>query len=59
VFKKAENSLGGDDKAIEKAALDWMNEQLKNDNITLESIYEIDDGLNLIYAVEVRLHSAL
>ncbi len=59
MFKKAENSLGGDDKAIEKAALDWMNEQLKNDNITLESIYEIDDGLNLIYAVEVRLHSAL
>ncbi|KAJ3318023.1 hypothetical protein HDV06_000873 [Boothiomyces sp. JEL0866] len=51
VLKKKENSTSGDDKAIEKKAIEWLNKNLKSHNIELEKL-DISDGLTLIYALE-------
>ncbi|KAJ3330267.1 hypothetical protein HDU76_006055 [Blyttiomyces sp. JEL0837] len=52
-IKKKENSVSGDDKAIEKHALDWMNQHLASKDIHIDNLYSsLGDGLNLIYALE-------
>ncbi|KAJ3291722.1 hypothetical protein HK104_005860 [Borealophlyctis nickersoniae] len=53
VFKKKENSNSGDDKAIEKNALEWLNTNLSTHDIHVDNLYEsLGNGLNLIYALE-------
>ena len=53
-FKKKENSTSGDDKAIEKKAIDWLNTHLASREIVVDDIVKgLGDGLNLIYALEV------
>ncbi|KAJ3411655.1 hypothetical protein HDV05_001864 [Chytridiales sp. JEL 0842] len=52
-LKKKENSVSGDDKAIEKHALDWLNLHLQSKEIHVDNLYTcLGDGLNLIYALE-------
>ncbi|KAJ3269136.1 hypothetical protein HDV01_001836 [Terramyces sp. JEL0728] len=53
VLKKKENSTSGDDKAIEKKAIEWLNKNLKSHEIELDKL-DISDGLTFIYALEVR-----
>ena len=53
-LKKAANSVSGDDKAIEKNALDWLNHYLASQEIKVDNLFgSMKDGLNLIYALEV------
>ncbi|TPX40035.1 hypothetical protein SeLEV6574_g06837 [Synchytrium endobioticum] len=43
----------GDDRALEKMALEWLNANLSSQNMALDSIYSFNDGgLSLIYALE-------
>ncbi|KAJ3091380.1 hypothetical protein HK102_000741 [Quaeritorhiza haematococci] len=52
-LKRKENSVSGDDKAIEKNALDWLNKHLASKDIHIDNLYtSLGDGLNLIYALE-------
>lgn len=52
-FKKKENSTSGDDKALEKRALAWLNSNLKAKEIEVTDLTVcLSDGLNLIYALE-------
>lgn len=52
-IKRKEFSVSGDDKAIEKMALDWINHNLEDRDIIIKDIYtSLNDGLNLIYALE-------
>ena len=54
VIKKKENTISGDDKLIEKKAIEWMNAYLQSQNINVDDLYTaFEDGLNLIYALEV------
>lgn len=53
-MKKNVNSTSGDDKALEKNALEWLNKNLAHQNIKVDNLYSaLTDGLNLIYALEV------
>lgn len=53
-FKKKENSTSGDDKAIERKAIDWLNAHLASQQIVVDDIVKgLGDGLYLIYALEV------
>ncbi|RKO89449.1 hypothetical protein BDK51DRAFT_44777, partial [Blyttiomyces helicus] len=52
-FKRKENSSSGDDKAIEKSALEWLNKYLSSQSIEVDNLYtSLGNGLNLIYALE-------
>ncbi|KAJ3074916.1 hypothetical protein HDU98_009885 [Podochytrium sp. JEL0797] len=52
-FRKKDNSVSGDDKAIEKHALEWLNQHLASHEIVMQDLYtELGNGLNLIYALE-------
>ncbi|KAJ3242636.1 hypothetical protein HDU81_000081 [Chytriomyces hyalinus] len=52
-IKRADNSNSGDDKAIEKHALEWMNQHLASKDIQIDDLYSsLGNGLNLIYALE-------
>ncbi|KAJ3354322.1 hypothetical protein HDU83_005477 [Entophlyctis luteolus] len=52
-IKRKENSHSGDDKAIEKEAIDWLNTHLASKEIVIEDLFtSLGDGLNLIYALE-------
>ncbi|KAJ3217287.1 hypothetical protein HDU67_008199 [Dinochytrium kinnereticum] len=52
-LKKKENSVSGDDKAIEKNAIEWLNTHLASRDIHIDNLYtSLIDGLNLIYALE-------
>ncbi|KAI8854470.1 calponin homology domain-containing protein [Chytridium lagenaria] len=52
-LKKKENSNSGDDKAIEKHAIEWLNLHLAAKEIQVDNLYtSLKDGLNLIYALE-------
>ncbi|KAJ1558410.1 hypothetical protein HK405_013747, partial [Cladochytrium tenue] len=54
-IKRKENSVSGDDRAIERAALDWLNAHLAARGVVLDSLFgggALADGLNLIYALE-------
>nr|KAJ3407522.1 hypothetical protein HK105_003359 [Polyrhizophydium stewartii] len=54
-FKRKENSISGDDKALEKRALEWMNKYLEPKDIHVDDLYSaFADSLNLIYALEAR-----
>jgi hypothetical protein len=56
IFKKKENSTSGDDKAIEKKGIEWLNAHLSAEKIVVDDIVKgLGDGLNLIYALEVTL----
>jgi hypothetical protein len=53
-FKKKEHSTSGDDKAIEKKAIEWLNAHLAGHDIVVDDIVKgLGDGLNLIFALEV------
>ncbi|KAJ3052112.1 hypothetical protein HK097_006887 [Rhizophlyctis rosea] len=53
IFKKKEDSRSGDDKAIEKSAIEWLNHNLTTQDTQVEDIYtQLENGLNLIYALE-------
>ncbi|KAH6566442.1 hypothetical protein BASA62_006693 [Batrachochytrium salamandrivorans] len=55
-FKRKENSISGDDKALEKRALEWMNKYLDDKAIVIDDLYTaFADSLNLIYALETRV----
>jgi hypothetical protein len=46
--------MSGDDNAIEKSALNWLNQHLSSRDIHIDDLYSsLGDGLNLIYALEV------
>ncbi|KAI8843781.1 calponin homology domain-containing protein [Chytriomyces cf. hyalinus JEL632] len=52
-IKRADNSNSGDDKAIEKHALEWMNQHLASKEIQIDDLFSsLGNGLNLIYALE-------
>ncbi|KAI8821131.1 uncharacterized protein EV422DRAFT_529276 [Fimicolochytrium jonesii] len=52
-LKRKEASTSGDDRAIEKGGLDWLNKHLHSHNIQVDNLYtSLGDGLNLIYALE-------
>ncbi|KAJ3234481.1 hypothetical protein HDU78_005842 [Chytriomyces hyalinus] len=52
-IKRADNSNSGDDKAIEKHALEWMNQHLASKDIQIDDLFSsLGNGLNLIYALE-------
>ncbi|KAI8809310.1 calponin homology domain-containing protein [Cladochytrium replicatum] len=52
-IKKKADSTSGDDKLIEKLALDWLNTHLAKKEIVVENLYNsLGDGLNLIYSLE-------
>ncbi|KAI9337737.1 hypothetical protein BDR26DRAFT_863472 [Obelidium mucronatum] len=52
-IKKVAHSVSGDDKAIEKHALDWLNLHLASKEIVVDDLYtSLGDGLKLIYALE-------
>ena len=49
-----ERSKSGDDTAIERGALEWMNHHLKSKELEIGNLYvDLSDGLKLIYALEV------
>ncbi|KAI9204898.1 uncharacterized protein BJ171DRAFT_598912 [Polychytrium aggregatum] len=53
VIKKKENSSSGDDKAIEKHAIDWLNHHLSSQSVHIDDLYSsLGDGLNLIHALQ-------
>ncbi|KAK6092092.1 oligomeric mucus gel-forming [Batrachochytrium dendrobatidis] len=59
-FKRKENSISGDDKALEKRSLEWMNKYLEAKEIHVEDLYTaFSDSLNLIYALESRTGESL
>ncbi|KAI8903870.1 hypothetical protein EDD86DRAFT_214510 [Gorgonomyces haynaldii] len=59
-FKKKENSTSGDDKALEKQAIDWMNHYLQHKDLHVTDISkDLGDGLLLIYAIEERLKTSV
>ncbi|TPX64079.1 hypothetical protein SpCBS45565_g06169 [Spizellomyces sp. 'palustris'] len=52
-FKRKESSVSGDDKAIEKGGLEWLNKHLVSHDIQVDNLYSaLGNGLNLIYALE-------
>ncbi|KNC96047.1 uncharacterized protein SPPG_08642 [Spizellomyces punctatus DAOM BR117] len=52
-FKRKESSVSGDDKAIEKGGLEWLNKHLVAHDIQVDNLYSaLGNGLNLIYALE-------
>ncbi|KAJ3140415.1 hypothetical protein HK100_009846 [Physocladia obscura] len=52
-IKKKENSHSGDDKAIERDAIEWLNKHLAAHDVVITDLYSsLGDGLNLIYALE-------
>ena len=55
-FKKKEHSTSGDDKAIEKKAIEWLNAHLSGQGIVVDDVVKgLGEGLNLIYALEVNI----
>ncbi|KAJ3384045.1 hypothetical protein HDU92_003794 [Lobulomyces angularis] len=53
IIKKVKDSVSGDDKAIEKNALHWLNFHLASMDIKVDNLYtSLKDGLYLIYALE-------
>ncbi|KAI8917785.1 hypothetical protein DFJ77DRAFT_457825 [Powellomyces hirtus] len=53
-FKRKEASTSGDDAAIEKGGLEWLNKHLASQNIQVDNLFggSLGNGLNLIYALE-------
>ncbi|KAJ3013484.1 hypothetical protein HKX48_005730 [Thoreauomyces humboldtii] len=52
-FKRKEASTSGDDSAIEKAGLEWLNKHLEAQDIQVDNLFSsLGNGLNLIYALE-------
>ncbi|KAJ3109247.1 hypothetical protein HK100_003316 [Physocladia obscura] len=52
-IKKKENSHSGDDKAIERDAIEWLNKHLAAHDVVITDLYSsLGDGLNLIHALE-------
>lgn len=54
MFKKGANSTSGDDRALEKNALDWMNAHLVDVDVKLETLFggSLTDGVMICYALE-------
>ena len=53
-IKKVLNSVSGDDKLLEKNAIEWMNLHLVDQNIPVTNLIStLQDGVSLIHALEV------
>ncbi|KAJ3174525.1 hypothetical protein HDU87_007117 [Geranomyces variabilis] len=52
-FKRNQASTSGDDAAIEKGAVEWLNKHLASQNVQIDNLFSsLGNGLNLIWSLE-------
>ncbi|KAJ3150508.1 hypothetical protein HDU86_006386 [Geranomyces michiganensis] len=52
-FKRNQASTSGDDAAIEKGAIEWLNKHLEPQNVQIDNLFSsLSNGLNLIWSLE-------
>ncbi|KAJ3137564.1 hypothetical protein HDU90_001967 [Geranomyces variabilis] len=52
-FKRNQASTSGDDAAIEKGAVEWLNKHLAPQNVQIDNLFSsLGNGLNLIWSLE-------